>query len=131
MIIYSIGPNDFVESIGFDDTIEDIGWYNKLDTSNLLWMIIWYFEEHFEGYGELAAMSADGKLRCYNISHCHGMSPVMSWANEAVVLTVDEFVSGGARVSGIDKASLPLREAVRLMVAGQAPSVQPQEFVEI
>jgi hypothetical protein len=77
MMIYNVGP--------------DAAYSEPSTDESYVWLVYWYEEGCYDGWGEAVALDTDGKLYCYDLSHCSCYGPFDDWGINRHSVSVEEF----------------------------------------
>jgi len=90
MKIYDVGP-DKLE----DYDLNWVGGYkedHQQGDGGYEWVVYWYENEYYEGYGQAVALRKDGLVEVKDLSHCSCYGPMEHWATEASTISVEELL---------------------------------------
>lgn len=106
MQIYNVGPDGFSES-DFEFVLRDHAYH---------WVVIWYFDERWSGWGELVALGMDGLIHYKDLGHCSCYGPLDEW-EQCGKMTVEEFLREKDSIHDIDFRK-EVNEKVRSLLLG-------------
>jgi hypothetical protein len=81
MLVFSVGPDELNEYDSHD--------VMKIQ-ENYVWLVYWYENYGYEGFGEAVALDKEGRLQYSDLGHCSCYGPMESFPSKTF-MTVEEF----------------------------------------